>query len=382
MLDMREMQFTTSGRASILVALETLGIGPGDRVLLPTYHCPTMVSPAVERGAVPLFYPISETGSPMLAWLQAQDLRGVRALLVAHFFGLPQPMVELRRWCDEHRIALIEDCAHALFGRSGERDIGRWGDVAIGSLTKFLPVPEGGCLVVNNGACSPTLNPCGATVQVKAALDILEVGARHGRLTGLNAVIAWPLAAIRGLRGRRLKQPVGTNADAAVADAHAGQDSFVLDVALAHRSLSRASRWVAEALPRERIVLRRRQRYAQLTERLAGHTGLQALLPVLPPDCAPYVFPLWVAEPDPGYAEPRRLEMPVSRWDWLWPGVPALGGDHGLAWSHHVLQLSCHQDLTDTDLDRLVDTLLRLYAAAPATAPAAAAPQPMNRITA
>jgi dTDP-4-amino-4,6-dideoxygalactose transaminase len=381
MLGMPEMRFTTSGRASILLAVEALGIGRGDRVLLPTYHCPTMVSPTVERGAVPLFYPIDERGSPMLAWLQAQDLRGVRALLVVHLFGLPQPMAVLRRWCDEKHIALIEDCAHALFGRSGERDIGRWGDVAIGSLTKFLPLPEGGCLVVNSGARSPALRPCSATAQVKAAVDILEVGARHGRLAGLNAVIAWPLAALRGLRRRRQKPAASTNTDtAAVADAD--PDSFALDVTLAHRSLSRASRWIAEMLPRERIVLRRRQRYAQLAERLAGHAGLRALLPALPPDCAPYVFPLWVAEPDPGYAELRRLEMPVSRWDWLWPGVPALAGDHGLAWSHHVLQLSCHQDLTDTDLDRLVDTLLRLYAAAPATAPAATSPPPTNRIPA
>ena len=53
--------------------------------------------------------------------------------------------------------------------------------------------------------------------------------------------------------------------------------------------------------------------------------------------------------------------MPVFRWDRLWPGVPALAGDQGRLWSHHVLQLACHQDLSDAHLDRLVAALLRLF---------------------
>ena len=59
----------------------------------------------------------------------------------------------------------------------------------------------------------------------------------------------------------------------------------------------------------------------------------------------------------------RKLGVPVSRWDRLWPGVPALPGDAGKAWSHHVLQLACHQDLTDADLHRIVEQVERLFIA-------------------
>jgi hypothetical protein len=359
MLSLPAMHFTTSGRASILLALKVLGVGPGHTVLLPSYHCPTMVAPATDRGATPRFYPIDERGSPRLDWLDAQDLRGVRAMLVAHYFGIPQPMAHLRAWCDAHGIALIEDCAHALFGRSGERPIGAWGDVAIGSLTKFLPVPEGGCLVLNNGGQLPALADCSAGAQLRAGIDILEVGAVQGRLTGLNSLVAGGLQAMRRLRGGPAVPPLPE--DPADPTQLTAADQRI-DATLAHRALSSPCSWVARRMPRERIVAVRRQHYAELARRLAGHRGLRPLLPALPEHCAPYVFPLWVNRPDPGYAELRRLRMPVFRWNRLWPGLGNVPGDHGVTWSHHVLQLGCHQDMQPADIDHFVQTVLRLFA--------------------
>ena len=377
LLDLPGLHYTTSGRASILLALEALGVGPGDRVLLPTYHCPTMVAPAVELGAVPVFYPLDASGAPDLAWLEeTANLQGVRVLLAAHFFGLPQPMSRVHDWCSRHGIRLIEDCAHAFFGNAGKRPIGAWGDVSIASLTKFLPVPEGGCLIVNHGQPLRALTRCGTGVHVKAAIDILDVGARQGQLTGLNSLINGAMGALRALRG-------GPSASRSVLAAEAPDTSsitavaagipgaplappmaadFYIDAPMAHRELARPCRWVAGALPRQRIVERRRAHYAELTRQLSGHTGLQPLLPDLPADSVPYVFPLWVDEPDPGYAELRRLRMPVFRWERLWPGVPHIDGDMGRQWSHHVIQLACHQDLSPADLDRFVRALLKLYA--------------------
>jgi hypothetical protein len=365
MLDLPGLHYSTSGRASILLALEALGVGPGDQVLVPTYHCPTMVAPASRLKAVPVFYPIDARGGPDLDWLERQDLKRARALLAAHYFGLPQRMQPLRDWCTARGIALVEDCAHALFGRSGTRPVGAWGDIAIGSLTKFLPVPEGGCLVVNRQAAVPALQATSLTAGVKSFVDILEVGASQQRLTGLNGLISGSLA---GLRRLRTNPGAPTQPDSAALPASpAGTDAsrlgadFTVDSGLAHRELAGPCRWVAETLPRERIVLRRRRHFERLLAALGGQAGVHPLFTQLPPDCAPYVFPLWVDTPDPGYAELRRLAMPVFRWDRLWPGVPQLPGDHGVPWSHHVLQLACHQDLSEAQLDRFAAEILRLY---------------------
>jgi perosamine synthetase len=365
-LSLPQLHFTTSGRASILLALEHLNVGQGDRVLLPTYHCPTMVAPVVLRGAQPVFYPIDEHGAPQLAWIQAQDLQGVRAMLAAHLFGLPQPMAVLRTWCDDQGIALIEDCAHALFGSSDGRPVGAWGDVAIASLTKFLPLPDGGCMVTNRDPYTPSLRPAGALGDLRSALDVLETGAVHGRLPGANWLVQGAMGLARTLR-RPATDKVGTAAPGSE-DAPSGNPTSCVDVQRAQMSLAPTSRWLARHLPRARIVQARRQRYAELARRLSGVPGMHPLMPNLPSDSAPYVFPLWVQAPDPGYAELRRLGMPVFRWDWHWPGVPDITGDHGLNWAHHVLQLACHQDMTDTEIDVFVTTLLRLYATLPRAA--------------
>jgi perosamine synthetase len=363
LLTLPGVHYSTSGRASILLALEALNVGPGDAVLLPTYHCPTMISPAIERDARPVFYPIDARGKPDLAWLSQQDLQQVRVMLVPHYFGLPQPMATIKAWCQERGIALIEDCAHALFGRADGQAIGSWGDAAIGSLTKFLPVPEGGCLVLNPKAAAPRLTPPSASTKAKAWLDVLHVGAAQKRLTGLNHLISGSLAGLRWLRGGPALVPEAPVAhypppEIDLLNEAPGSD-YVLDAALAHRELTPLARQMAQSLPRERIVAQRRKHYEYLRQQTSGQPGLRPLFAQLPADCAPYVFPLWADHPDPGYTELRRAGMPVFRWDRVWPGVPQLPGDQGLRWSHHVLQIACHQDLTASELETLLQAVLR-----------------------
>jgi perosamine synthetase len=352
------VQFTVSGRASILLALEMIKVGPGDKVLMPTYHCTTMIAPVVALGAQSIFYPINSVGGPDLRWIQQHFSKDVRAILVAHFFGLPQSLAEIRHWCDQQGVILIEDCAHALFGLSSERAVGQWGDLAIASLTKFLPVPEGGCLVKNHAYLPrPLLRRTSFKCQLKAGYDIVHAGVIHGRLAGLGMLINGA-SKLRGIfRAKQAGRPVSQGPPM-----DAPNDGLGIDVGQAHLELTAASHWIALRAPRARIVDRRRGNYLFFSQMLSEVAGMHPLLPKLPDHCAPYVFPLWVEQPDPGYAELRRLEFPVSRWDRLWPSVTQIDGDVGVNWSHHVLQLACHQDLTTSDLQRMVAILKRIYA--------------------
>lgn len=356
LLDRPRVLLTRDGRSSILLALEAAGIGPGDPVLVPTYHCPTMVSPVHTLGARPVFYPITETGAPDAAWLAGPGARGARAMLAAHFFGLPQPMETVAAWCRDRGIVLIEDCAHALFGQAGARPIGDWGHYAIGSLTKFLPVADGGCLVAHADAPLPVLAVRPAAAHVKAALDAAELGAVHGRLPVLGAMLLASLRTVRRLRGGATPAALhGTEPPAAAVEA------TTLDRRLAHAAITHASAWLARRLPRGPIVEQRRRNHARLARRLAGCRALRPLATRVPEGSAPYVFPVWADQPDPGYQQLRRLGVPVYRWDAQWPGTPAIEGDHGPAWSHHVLQIGCHQDLRDADIEFIADTLIRVF---------------------
>ena len=348
-------QLTVSGRASILLALEMLKVGPGDKVLVPTYHCLTMIAPIEALNAQAVFYPIDATGAPDLRWIEQHHTSDTRAILVAHFFGLPQALTNIRQWCDQKGVRLIEDCAHSLFGMSGERAVGRWGDLAIASLTKFLPVPQGGCLVDNLvSAPLPPLQQPSIKSQLKAGFDIIHAGVIHGRLKGLGTLVN----GTNQLRSMFKSKPI----DEPTQPVDLPSDGFTIDVAQAHLELTAASRWIAQHAPRARIVDRRRANYQFFAHVFSGVPGMHSLLPRLPDHCAPYVFPIWVDHPDPGYAELRRLEFPVSRWDRLWPTVAHIDGDFGISWSHHVLQLACHQDLTANELRSMIVTLKKIYA--------------------
>lgn len=354
-MDAKHRRATVSGRAAIGLALQALGVGPGDRVLVPTYHCPTMITPIVAAGAIPVFYPIGPTGGPSLAWLEAQGARHARAMLAAHYFGVPQAMARIRRFCDENRVALIEDCAHAFFGVSEGRALGQWGDVAIASLTKFFPVPEGGLIVSNDVPLEHLrLSPRPWIDELRAIADALQVGAEHGRLSGFNTVL-------RGLFGAkallRRKAPQAEDAPAPLV-ARAEVDRLIKPAELAGAAL-----WITRHVDPGRIAACRRRNYARLARRLSGLPGAHPLIPELPHGVVPYVFPLYVDRADDVYQPLRRTGIPIFRWDEIWPDTPALEGDQGLAWSRHVFHLGCHQDLTDDDIERIASTVRQIVEA-------------------
>jgi len=347
-------RYTTSGRAAIALALRVLGIRPGNKVLVPTYHCPTMIAPVVRAGAQPMFYPITATGGIDLEWLQRADLVGARAMLAAHYFGIPQPMSEVRAFCDSYRIALIEDCAHAFFGLSDGAAVGSWGDIAIASLTKFFPVPEGGLIV----SATYPLEALDLAArhwrdEFKAAADIIELGVVHRRFPGLNTILGSVFRMKNWLRGRDASFEVAANGGSENA-------APVLDLSLTSLRPAVAARWVTGCVRQSRIIANRRRNYAALASRLSRIDGAHALVPELPRDATPYVFPLYVNDPAPSYQRLRSAGIPLFRWDEVWPGTPVLDGDVGLDWAQRVFQIGCHQDLSLHDIESMATTVRAL----------------------
>jgi len=337
-------QFTTSGRAAIYHALLQLELPQGSLVLIPTYHCPTMVAPVILAGAQPIYFGISADGLPDLSRIPLQTATVAKAMLVPHYFGLAQSLAGVRRWCDAHQIVLIEDCAHSFFGVAGERSVGSWGDFATASLSKFFPLPEAGLLASASRQLKPIdLQPQGFKAQTKGFFDVLEQAAQFRRLPGLNYAINAMFGLKRALR--RKAQPGPVNKQAAQADFMTQSDMSRITKAPLLMSML-----VGKSLPRRRIIERRRENYDIYARELAVLPNGRALFPKIAESCAPYVFPIWVDDPDEVYQSMRSRGFPVFRWDQLWPGTPQIDGDVGLRWSHHVLQLLCHQDLSSRDV--------------------------------
>ena len=74
----------------------------------------------------------------------------IKAMLWYHFLGLSCGFDEVVPFCRQHGLPLIEDCAHALFSQYRGKPVGSLGDIAVFSISKTLPAPRAGALVVNN----------------------------------------------------------------------------------------------------------------------------------------------------------------------------------------------------------------------------------------
>lgn len=149
-LNQEKYYFFFSARYALSAGIEALNIKSGDIVLLPSYNCGVEIDPFIHHGTKPVFYRIDRNLRIDLVDLLNKISEKVKAILVTHFLGFPQPIDEVKKICRERNLFLIEDCAHALLSYHGGKPLGSYGDVSIFSLLKTLPVPNGGVLVINN----------------------------------------------------------------------------------------------------------------------------------------------------------------------------------------------------------------------------------------
>ncbi|MCW2601705.1 MAG: DegT/DnrJ/EryC1/StrS aminotransferase [Frankiales bacterium] len=146
-----------SGTSALHLALEALGVGPGDYVLTPSYTFTATAEVVRYLGAHPLLVDVDErTGNltPETVEQAYERLpRGVRfrvkALMPVHFAGLPCAMEQLTALADGAGWAVVDDAAHALPAARQGVPIGGGGDATGFSFyaTKPLCTGEGGMVV-------------------------------------------------------------------------------------------------------------------------------------------------------------------------------------------------------------------------------------------
>jgi dTDP-4-amino-4,6-dideoxygalactose transaminase len=362
----------TSGRIALALALRELGVQPGDSVLLPAWHSLSMVPPVLWRGAAPLFYRVGADAGVNLDDIRARLNQGVKVLVVTHYFGFPQDMTAIRAFCDEHGLALVEDCAHCFFGEHAGRPVGSFGDMAIASSMKFFPAYDGGVLVARR---SPqpvpqlALRSAGAGFEIKALLNALELGFAYGRLPLLKALTA-PLLGLKDGAWRLLKRLRARGAAApAPALAPASSDSSAeFDAAWIDKRASWFARRLLARVPGADIVAARRRHYLELERSLGALPGCRPLFARLPDGACPWMFPLLVDDPEPVFARLCAWGVPVTRFaSSLWPGVDERTCPASSRLSRHVLAFPLHQELRAGELSWLAGRVREAVCAGGAT---------------
>ena len=352
LLDAGTAHMVTSGRIAIGLALREMGVGAGDTVLVPAYHSPSMIPPVHWLGAQVVFYRINPDTTADLNDIAAKLGPLVKAVMVTHFFGIPQDLRPLRALCDGHGLALLEDCAHCFFGRFGETPVGSSGDYAIGSSMKFFPIYEGGCLVsARHPIKNVRLRSAGAGFEAKAALAALEASFGYGRLPALRALLSLPLrlkSALWGaLKARRAGAAGGAAGETGSALAPDSSDSsFNFDPRWTDKRSSLFSRLTLHTVSPARIVSLRRENYLALQAAFGALPGCRPLFAHLPDGACPWVFPLLVDQPEAVFARLHAAGVPMVRFGAsLWPGVDASVCANSMALGRQLIAFPCHQEL-------------------------------------
>ncbi|MBI6546132.1 MAG: DegT/DnrJ/EryC1/StrS family aminotransferase [Cyanobacteria bacterium NC_groundwater_1444_Ag_S-0.65um_54_12] len=135
--------------AALHLALLGAGVGPGDEVITtPLTFCAT-VNTILHVGARPVLADVDPRTlclSPDAA--AAKITPRTKALLPVHYAGCPADMAAFLHLAQEHRLAVIEDAAHAIGTEYNNQPIGALGDFTCFSFyaTKNLTTGEGGML--------------------------------------------------------------------------------------------------------------------------------------------------------------------------------------------------------------------------------------------
>ncbi len=343
-LDHGDVLNVSAGRYAIAHALRLLNIGPGDEVLVPAYHCSVMVDPIVALGAAPVFYKIGPDLAVDLEDSEEKITPATKAILAAHLFGFPQDGPALRAFADRHAIALIEDCAHAFFGEG----MGSFGDFVIGSYFKFFPVTEGGCLVSKRPEIRHVgLQSQGVMKNFRQLIALIRISYRFRRLRVMGPLlrlIDGPSDA--SIEAPEEKPPTDPTSTPKVENVDYIRRDEDLDATGLTKLMVRhnTTRYTTE---------RRRQNYQRVVDIVGETPAARPLFPRLESGIVPFMVPFWVDRLEALFPFMEDAAIPMQRYSqFLRKDIDESVCATTVDLSRHLVQLSCHQDLTEAEIRR------------------------------
>jgi dTDP-4-amino-4,6-dideoxygalactose transaminase len=155
---------TNSCTAALHLALLSLGIEPGDEVIVPTLTFCATANVVLHAGARPVLVDVDHTSQCLTAEaVEAAITPRTKAVIPVHFAGWPVDMSTLRCVADRHGLKIIQDAAHCVEGLIDGVPTSRYGDVTCFSFytTKNVVTGEGGMAVTNDPALADRMRVLG-----------------------------------------------------------------------------------------------------------------------------------------------------------------------------------------------------------------------------
>lgn len=151
----KRVLLTTSCTSALELAALLCDLKPGDEVIVPSYTFVSTVNSFVLRGAMPVFVDVRPDTLNIDERLIEQAITSrTRAIFPIHYAGIACEMDSIMEIADRHGLLVVEDAAQGVNARYKNRWLGTLGHLGCYSFheTKNLSCGEGGALVINDPA--------------------------------------------------------------------------------------------------------------------------------------------------------------------------------------------------------------------------------------
>jgi perosamine synthetase len=152
-LGARYVVATSTGTAALHLALDSIGLKPGDEVIVPSITYVATAQAVTATGAVPVFCDVEEdTLNIDLSDAESKITEKTRAIVPVHYRGMPCDMDGLFKLAHDYNLRVVEDAAHAFGSYYRGRRIGSFGDLTCFSFdpVKNVTCGEGGAIALSD----------------------------------------------------------------------------------------------------------------------------------------------------------------------------------------------------------------------------------------
>ena len=143
----------TNGTAALEISMAALNIGLGDEVIVPDFTFVASASAVLFAGAMPVMVDIDpKTYCIDPEKVEAAITARTKAIVAVHLGGHPADLDQLLSICEKHKLALIEDSAHAHGSEWKGKKVGSFGAAGTFSFqaSKLMTAGEGGIILTND----------------------------------------------------------------------------------------------------------------------------------------------------------------------------------------------------------------------------------------
>jgi 8-amino-3,8-dideoxy-alpha-D-manno-octulosonate transaminase len=142
----------SSGTAALRIALAACGIGAEDEVVVPPFTFIATIEAILDTGAVPVFSEIDETLCLDPESIESVITSRTKAVMPVHMCGAMARIEEIKSYCDQKGLVLIEDACQSLGATFNGKSLGTFGQAGCFSFdpVKTITCGEGGAVVTDD----------------------------------------------------------------------------------------------------------------------------------------------------------------------------------------------------------------------------------------